>query len=41
MTAAGAVVTHDVPAGEVWVGAPARPYRRRKGYPGEPADGAT
>ena len=23
ITAAGAVVTHDVPAGEVWVGAPA------------------
>jgi bifunctional UDP-N-acetylglucosamine pyrophosphorylase / glucosamine-1-phosphate N-acetyltransferase len=41
MTAAGAVVTHDIPAGEVWVGAPARPYRRRKGYEGEPADRAT
>jgi bifunctional UDP-N-acetylglucosamine pyrophosphorylase/glucosamine-1-phosphate N-acetyltransferase len=37
MTAAGAVVTHDIPAGEVWVGAPARPRRRRAGYP---ADGA-
>lgn len=24
----GAVVLHDVPAGEVWVGAPARPIRR-------------
>ena len=29
MTGAGAVVTHDVPAGEVWVGAPARSRRRR------------
>ena len=34
MTAAGAVVTHDIPAGEVWIGAPARPHRRRTGYPG-------
>jgi bifunctional UDP-N-acetylglucosamine pyrophosphorylase/glucosamine-1-phosphate N-acetyltransferase len=33
MTAAGAVVTHDIPAGEVWVGAPARASRRRRGYP--------
>jgi bifunctional UDP-N-acetylglucosamine pyrophosphorylase/glucosamine-1-phosphate N-acetyltransferase len=33
MTAAGAVVTHDVPSGEVWVGAPARAHRRRRGYP--------
>lgn len=31
MTGAGAVVTHDVPAGEVWVGAPARPSRPRRG----------
>jgi bifunctional UDP-N-acetylglucosamine pyrophosphorylase / glucosamine-1-phosphate N-acetyltransferase len=31
MTGAGAVVTHDVPAGEVWIGAPARPHRRRRG----------
>ena len=35
MTGAGAVVTHDVPAGEVWVGAPARALRRRRGYPAE------
>jgi bifunctional UDP-N-acetylglucosamine pyrophosphorylase/glucosamine-1-phosphate N-acetyltransferase len=33
MTAAGAVVTHDVPSGEVWIGAPARVHRRRRGYP--------
>ena len=33
MTGAGAVVNHDVPAGEVWVGAPARAHRSRKGYP--------
>jgi bifunctional UDP-N-acetylglucosamine pyrophosphorylase/glucosamine-1-phosphate N-acetyltransferase len=31
ITAAGAVVTHDVPAGEVWVGAPARYRRPRRG----------
>jgi bifunctional UDP-N-acetylglucosamine pyrophosphorylase / glucosamine-1-phosphate N-acetyltransferase len=31
MTGAGAVVTHDIPAGEVWLGAPARAYRRRRG----------
>jgi bifunctional UDP-N-acetylglucosamine pyrophosphorylase / glucosamine-1-phosphate N-acetyltransferase len=30
MTGAGAVVTHDVPAGEVWLGAPARPHRQRR-----------
>ena len=36
LTAAGAVVTHDIPAGEVWVGAPARPRRRRNGYPADP-----
>jgi bifunctional UDP-N-acetylglucosamine pyrophosphorylase/glucosamine-1-phosphate N-acetyltransferase len=33
MTGAGAVVTHDVPSGEVWLGAPARRHRRRRGYP--------
>jgi bifunctional UDP-N-acetylglucosamine pyrophosphorylase / glucosamine-1-phosphate N-acetyltransferase len=33
MTGAGAVVTHDVPAGEVWIGAPARRLRRRKDTP--------
>jgi len=33
MTGAGAVVTHDVPSGEVWVGAPARPRRRRRSSP--------
>jgi bifunctional UDP-N-acetylglucosamine pyrophosphorylase / glucosamine-1-phosphate N-acetyltransferase len=32
MTGAGAVVTHDVPSGEIWLGAPARRYRQRKGY---------
>jgi bifunctional UDP-N-acetylglucosamine pyrophosphorylase/glucosamine-1-phosphate N-acetyltransferase len=37
MTAAGAVVTHDIPPGEVWIGAPARRHRRRSGYPaGDP-----
>jgi bifunctional UDP-N-acetylglucosamine pyrophosphorylase / glucosamine-1-phosphate N-acetyltransferase len=42
MTGAGAVVTHDIPAGEVWLGAPARPRRRRSGYPadGEPGETA-
>jgi bifunctional UDP-N-acetylglucosamine pyrophosphorylase / glucosamine-1-phosphate N-acetyltransferase len=33
MTGAGTVVTHDIPSGEVWVGAPARPRRRRRNYP--------
>ena len=33
VTAAGAVVTHDVPPGEVWVGAPARFRRRRRHEP--------
>ena len=41
MTAAGAVVTHDVPSGEVWVGAPARALRRRRGYPPQSAAGET
>jgi bifunctional UDP-N-acetylglucosamine pyrophosphorylase/glucosamine-1-phosphate N-acetyltransferase len=36
MTGAGTVVTHDIPSGEVWVGVPARPRRRRRNYP--PAD---
>ena len=35
MTAAGAVVTHDIPSGEVWIGAPARAHRRRRGYPND------
>ncbi len=35
MTGAGAVVTHDVPAGEVWLGSPARAHRRRRGFPAE------
>jgi bifunctional UDP-N-acetylglucosamine pyrophosphorylase/glucosamine-1-phosphate N-acetyltransferase len=30
ITGAGTVLTHDVPAGEVWLGAPARPYRARR-----------
>jgi bifunctional UDP-N-acetylglucosamine pyrophosphorylase/glucosamine-1-phosphate N-acetyltransferase len=33
MTGAGAVVTHDIPAGEVWIGAPARPHRRKRPEP--------
>jgi len=39
MTAAGAVVTHDVPSGEVWIGAPARAHRRRRDYPPEREQG--
>jgi bifunctional UDP-N-acetylglucosamine pyrophosphorylase/glucosamine-1-phosphate N-acetyltransferase len=30
ITGAGAVVTHDIPAGEVWLGAPARRFRERQ-----------
>jgi bifunctional UDP-N-acetylglucosamine pyrophosphorylase/glucosamine-1-phosphate N-acetyltransferase len=30
ITGAGAVVTHDIPPGEVWLGAPARVHRRRQ-----------
>jgi bifunctional UDP-N-acetylglucosamine pyrophosphorylase/glucosamine-1-phosphate N-acetyltransferase len=33
ITGAGSVVTHDIPAGEVWIGAPARRHRRRKEPP--------
>jgi bifunctional UDP-N-acetylglucosamine pyrophosphorylase/glucosamine-1-phosphate N-acetyltransferase len=33
ITGAGAIVTHNVPAGEVWLGAPARPHRRRRDRP--------
>jgi bifunctional UDP-N-acetylglucosamine pyrophosphorylase/glucosamine-1-phosphate N-acetyltransferase len=33
MTAAGSVVTHDVPSGEVWMGTPARRHRQRKDVP--------
>jgi bifunctional UDP-N-acetylglucosamine pyrophosphorylase / glucosamine-1-phosphate N-acetyltransferase len=40
ITAAGAVVTHDVPDGEVWVGAPARYRRPRRSEP-PGADGST
>ncbi|HLZ28527.1 MAG TPA: bifunctional UDP-N-acetylglucosamine diphosphorylase/glucosamine-1-phosphate N-acetyltransferase GlmU [Chloroflexota bacterium] len=40
MTAAGAVVTHDIPSGEVWIGAPARAHRRRRGYPAVGEEGA-
>ena len=35
ITGAGAVVTRDIPAGEVWVGAPARRLRPRRGSPVE------
>jgi bifunctional UDP-N-acetylglucosamine pyrophosphorylase/glucosamine-1-phosphate N-acetyltransferase len=36
MTGAGTVVTHDIPSGEVWVGVPARPRRRRRNFPPVP-----
>jgi bifunctional UDP-N-acetylglucosamine pyrophosphorylase / glucosamine-1-phosphate N-acetyltransferase len=39
MTAAGSVVTHDIPSGEVWVGAPARLRRKRTDYPVPPHGG--
>jgi bifunctional UDP-N-acetylglucosamine pyrophosphorylase/glucosamine-1-phosphate N-acetyltransferase len=35
LTGAGAIVTHDIPSGEVWVGAPARSRRSRRGYPAQ------
>jgi bifunctional UDP-N-acetylglucosamine pyrophosphorylase/glucosamine-1-phosphate N-acetyltransferase len=38
MTGAGTVVTHDIPSGEVWVGVPARPRRRRRNYPPDKPD---
>ena len=37
ITGAGAVVTRDIPPGEVWLGAPARPHRRRRSTPPDPA----
>jgi bifunctional UDP-N-acetylglucosamine pyrophosphorylase/glucosamine-1-phosphate N-acetyltransferase len=40
LTGAGSVVTHDIPSGEVWVGAPARPRRRRRGYSEAQTDSA-
>jgi bifunctional UDP-N-acetylglucosamine pyrophosphorylase/glucosamine-1-phosphate N-acetyltransferase len=40
LTGAGAVVTHDIPAGEVWLGAPARRHRRRRGLVDGPDSGA-
>jgi bifunctional UDP-N-acetylglucosamine pyrophosphorylase / glucosamine-1-phosphate N-acetyltransferase len=39
MTGSGSVVTHDVPSGEIWLGAPARPYRHRTGYPADDHQG--
>jgi bifunctional UDP-N-acetylglucosamine pyrophosphorylase / glucosamine-1-phosphate N-acetyltransferase len=40
ITAAGSIVTHDVPSGEVWLGAPARRLRRRHDYPPSTDGGA-
>jgi bifunctional UDP-N-acetylglucosamine pyrophosphorylase/glucosamine-1-phosphate N-acetyltransferase len=39
ITAAGAVVTHNIPPGEVWLGAPARLHRRRIGPSSEVGGG--
>jgi bifunctional UDP-N-acetylglucosamine pyrophosphorylase / glucosamine-1-phosphate N-acetyltransferase len=41
MTGAGSVVTRDIPAGEVWVGAPARRLRNRRGAPADARDTPT
>jgi bifunctional UDP-N-acetylglucosamine pyrophosphorylase / glucosamine-1-phosphate N-acetyltransferase len=37
LTGAGSVVLRDVPAGEVWAGAPARALRPRQGYDPPPS----
>lgn len=41
ITAAGSVVTHDIPPRDVWVGAPARPLRKRRGRGAAPDDEAS
>jgi bifunctional UDP-N-acetylglucosamine pyrophosphorylase/glucosamine-1-phosphate N-acetyltransferase len=41
MTGAGSVVTRDIPAGEVWVGAPARRLRNRRGARADARDAPT